>query len=96
DLKEGLITGSLVFTSHILVAAAASGSIGGGDIKLMSVLAFLLGSDFFLLALPMAGLMSVTLIYALIAKKGFRYSVPLVPYIFVSFLISWRCLFWKT
>lgn len=93
SFKEGLIIGGLVFVIHLLVAVVADGSIGGGDIKLMSVLAFLLGRDFFLLALPMVGLMTATLVYALVTGKGLRYSVPLVPYLFVSFLISWGCFF---
>jgi leader peptidase (prepilin peptidase)/N-methyltransferase len=93
DFKEGLITGGLVFIVHLLVAVAASGSIGGGDIKLMSVLAFLLGRDFFIMVLPLVVLMTATLIYVLVTGKGLRYSIPLVPYLFVSFLVLWGCFF---
>ncbi|TYP56828.1 prepilin peptidase [Thermosediminibacter litoriperuensis] len=93
NLKEGLITGGLVFIVHLSAAVISGGSIGGGDIKLMSVLAFLLGWDFFLMVLPMAGLMTVTLVYALVTGKGLRYSIPLVPYLFASFLVSWGCFF---
>ncbi|WP_281054647.1 prepilin peptidase [Thermosediminibacter oceani] len=93
NLKEGFIIGGFVFITHLLVAIAASGSIGGGDIKLISVLAFLMGRDFFLITLSLAGLMLATLIYALVTGKGLRYSIPLVPYLFLSFLISWGCFF---
>ncbi|MCG0275647.1 MAG: A24 family peptidase [Thermosediminibacteraceae bacterium] len=94
NLKEGLITGGLVFIVHLSAAVITNGGIGGGDIKLMSVLAFLLGRDFFLMVLPMAWLMIAMLVYALFTGRGLRYSIPLVPYIFISFVL-WRWFLWK-
>lgn len=89
-----LIIGLFVFVIHLIAAVITDGGIGGGDIKLMSVLAFALGEDFFLLAVPMAISMIITIIYGLLKGKGINFSVPFVPYIFLSFLITWGCKQW--
>ncbi|HHW01699.1 MAG TPA: prepilin peptidase [Thermoanaerobacterales bacterium] len=86
DLKASFIVGGSIFIVQLLLSVVTNGGVGGGDIKLFSVMAFLLGYDLYLLALPMAVLMVVTVLYCLITKKGLRYSVPFAPYIFISFL----------
>lgn len=85
-----------VFGVLFLVALVTNEGFGGGDIKLISVLALYLGQDLFLLALPMAILLLATLIWALVARKGWRYSVPFVPYIFVSYLAYMGVKIWGT
>ncbi|WP_422445344.1 prepilin peptidase [Thermoanaerobacterium sp. DL9XJH110] len=89
DLKASFIMGGSIFIIQLLLAVVTNGGVGGGDIKLFSVVAFLLGNDLYLLALPMAILMAGTTLYCLITKKGLRYSVPFAPYIFISFLFYW-------
>ncbi|WP_227766330.1 prepilin peptidase [Zhaonella formicivorans] len=75
-----------VFISFLLLAFVTQRGFGGGDIKLISALAFFLGDNFFLLAAPAAILMFFTLVWAFGTGKGFRYEIPFVPYIFLSYL----------
>jgi len=82
-----LIVGLFIFVIHLAVALISKGGIGGGDIKLMGVLAFAMGEDFFLLISPLAILMIITLIYSLIKGKGIKCSVPFVPYVFTSYAV---------
>lgn len=86
DFKESILMAVLVFILLLIPSLITEGSIGGGDIKLLTALAFFLGKDFSVLALPMFILLAGTLIYGLIKGKGLKYSVPLVPYVFVSYL----------
>lgn len=86
DFKTSFIAGGSIFIIQLLLAVITDGGIGGGDIKLFSVVAFLLGHDLYLLALPMAVMMGGTLIYCLAKRKGFWCSVPFAPYIFISFI----------
>jgi leader peptidase (prepilin peptidase)/N-methyltransferase len=86
DFKASLIVGGSIFIFQLLLAVITDGGIGGGDIKLFSVIAFLTGSNLYLLTLPMTVLIIGTLIYFLVAKKDLWGLVPFVPYIFVSFL----------
>ena len=86
NFKESFLTAAAVFILFLIPSIIFEGSIGGGDIKLLTVLAFFMGKDFSMLALPMFILLVATLIYGLIKRKGLKYSVPLVPYVFVSYL----------
>lgn len=94
DFKMGLIIGSFVFVIHLTAAVITDGGIGGGDIKLMSVIAFAMGENFFLLIVPISIFMIITLIYGLLKGKGIKFAVPFVPYIFISYLIVWGCNYW--
>ncbi|WP_213974971.1 prepilin peptidase [Tepidanaerobacter acetatoxydans] len=86
DFKASFVMGGIVSLIQLLLAVVSNGGIGGGDIKLFSAVAFLMGNDLYLLAFPMAVFMAGTLIFCAAAKKGLWCSVPFVPYIFVSFL----------
>jgi len=86
DFKVSFIMGGIAFLLQLLLAVVSNGGIGGGDIKLFSVVAFLMGYDLYLLALPMAVLMAGTLIFYVATKRGLWWSVPFAPYIFISFL----------
>ncbi|WP_232192585.1 prepilin peptidase [Thermoanaerobacter mathranii] len=95
SFKESILMAALVFILLLIPSILFEGSIGGGDIKLLTALAFFMGRDFSVLAFPMFILLVATLIYGLIKGKGLKYSVPLVPYVFVSYLfyfsleVSW-------
>jgi len=86
NFKESFLMAVTVFILLFIPTILFERSIGGGDIKLLTVLAFFMGKDFSILALPMFILLVTTLIYGLIKRKGLKYSVPLVPYVFVSYL----------
>lgn len=98
DFKASLIVGGSIFLFQFLLTVITDGGIGGGDIKLFSVVSFLVGSDLYLLTLPMTVLIIGTLIYFLVVKKDLWGSVPFVPYIFISYLITclitWGCSHW--
>lgn len=94
NFKMSIIVGVFVFIINLTLAVITKGGIGGGDIKLMSVLAFAMGEYFFLLVLPLGFFMILTLICCLVAGKGIKFSVPFVPYMFISYLIIWGCNIW--
>lgn len=94
NFRMSIIVGLFVFIINLTLAVITEGGIGGGDIKLMSVLAFVMGEDFFLLLLPLGFFMILTLIHCLITGKGIKFSVPFVPYMFISYLIIWGCNIW--
>jgi leader peptidase (prepilin peptidase)/N-methyltransferase len=86
NLKESLLMAGLVFLLLIVPTFMVEGCIGGGDIKLLTVMSFFMGNDFSMLALPMFVLLIFSLIYGILKGKGLRYSVPLVPYVFLSYI----------
>jgi len=88
DIKQSLLFGLFIFAVQLILAVISDGGIGGGDIKLMSVMAFMMGYDIALMALPLAILMIFAMAYSIITKKGLNYSVPFVPYIFISYCIT--------
>lgn len=97
DLKASFIIGGTVFLFQFLLTVITDGGIGGGDIKLLSVLAFVMEEDFFLVTLFMAAMMIIVFIYSLLNGKGLKFAVPLVPFIFISYisyLIAWGCNQW--
>lgn len=94
DFKMSIVISIFVFVIHFIAAVISNGGVGGGDIKLLSVIAFAMGEDFFVIVLPMAILMIITLIYGLLKGNGIKFAVPFVPYIFISYLIVWGCNYW--
>ncbi|WP_434644189.1 prepilin peptidase [Thermoanaerobacterium thermosaccharolyticum] len=86
NLKESLLMAGLVFLLLIVPTFMVEGCIGAGDIKLLTVMSFFMGNDFSMLALPMFVLLIFSLIYGILKGKGLRYSVPLVPYVFLSYI----------
>jgi leader peptidase (prepilin peptidase)/N-methyltransferase len=87
-IRPGLSAAAPVFVTGLFIAVITDGGLGGGDIKLLTSLAFFLGKDFLLFAWFLAPILIVALVYALITKKGLRFSVPLVPFIFAAFLCT--------
>ena len=85
-----------VFVGLFIMAVITNEGFGGGDIKLISVLALFMGKDLFLLSLPMAILILITLIWAVVKKKGWRYEIPFVPYVFLSYLVYLGVYMWNT
>ena len=76
--------GLFVFLLHLVLAVITNGGVGGGDIKLMSAMAFMMGFNVTFLVLPLAVMMVLTAIYCITTRKGLKYTVPLAPYIFLS------------
>jgi leader peptidase (prepilin peptidase)/N-methyltransferase len=87
-IRPGLSAAAPVFVTGLFIAAVTDGGLGGGDVKLLTALAFFLGEDFLLFAWFLAPLLTVILVYALITKKGLRFSVPLVPFMFAALLCT--------
>ncbi|KUK11530.1 MAG: Peptidase A24A prepilin type IV [Clostridia bacterium 41_269] len=92
-IKIGLIVGAFVFVVNLTPALLFPDSIGGGDVKLLSALAFHMGEGFFVLMFFLVLMLLGVMVYALVKKKGLRYSVPMAPYIFAAGVL---CIFVDT
>lgn len=86
NYKQSIVMGLFVFLLHLVLAVITNGGVGGGDIKLMSVMAFMMGFNVTFLVLPLAVMMVLTAIYCITTRKGLKYTVPLAPYIFLSYI----------
>lgn len=91
DYKQSIVMGLFVLMVQLAMAVITNGGIGGGDIKLVSAMAFIMGYDMALMALPLALMMIITTIYCIITKKGIKYSVPFIPYVFISYIMMLIC-----
>lgn len=86
----GLAVGGILF---ILIFAFSKGGIGGGDIKLISVLGFVLGIPKIFLCIFLSFLFGAIASIVLLALglKGKKDSIPFGPFIVLSFIITF---FW--
>lgn len=87
DLYEGLKTAAYVFFVLLCVSLITKGGVGGGDIKLLTVLAFLMGVRFYevmFFAVPVfiAGFTAVFL-----KERRLNVEVPMVPFIFLFYIL---------
>lgn len=87
DSIFGLLTGFLLF---FLIAIVSKGNMGGGDIKLISVLGFILGLKKTLLHIFLSFIIgAIYSIYLLLrGKKGRKDAIPFGPFINIAFLIA--------
>lgn len=91
----GMLAGGGLF---YLIAVLSKGGMGGGDIKLMAVLGFVVGWPLvlilFLLAFLLGALVGLTLM--IIGKKTRRDPLPFGPFLSISFYISviWGLQIW--
>lgn len=87
DSIFGLLTGFLLF---LLIAIVSKGAMGGGDIKLVSVLGFILGLKKTFLHIFLSFLIgAVFSLYLLLSgKKGRKDAIPFGPFINIAFLIT--------
>jgi len=86
----GLVIGGLLF---ILIFLFSKGGIGGGDVKLISVLGFVLGIPMIFLFIFLSFLLGALYALFLLATgiKNRRDSIPFGPFIVLSFIITF---FW--
>lgn len=86
------------YTGHFFVALSCfavltvvnfitRGGIGGGDIKLLTALSFFMGSKLYEMIFFMALVMAVGFIGVLIKEKRLNAEVPMVPYIFLGYVL---------
>jgi len=72
------------------VMLVSRGGVGGGDVKLMFCLGFLLGYKLvlfaFLVGIVLAAIVSIVLVLAF-GKNG-KYAIPLVPFLAVGALVA--------
>lgn len=85
DFAERFKIGLYVFLILFIVYIVSDKSIGGGDVKLLSVLAFLMGIRFYEFFVLMFVFMTIGFIAGVFKNKNIWFSIPLVPYIFLSF-----------
>ena len=86
----GLVAGGGLF---FLIAVLSKGGMGGGDIKLMAVLGFAIGSPLVFVVFLLAFLLGAAVGAALLltGKKTRRDPLPFAPFLSLSFFIS---VFW--
>lgn len=86
----GLLAGGGLF---YLIAVLSKGGMGGGDIKLMAVLGFIVGWPLVLIVLLLAFLLGAVtgLLLVFAGKKTRRDPLPFGPFLSISFFITY---FW--
>lgn len=85
NISEHAILAILVFSLLFIVYLLSQNCIGGGDIRLLTVIAFLLGDSFTMFLLMMFPFLLLGFLVGVITYRTFWFSVPLVPYIFLGF-----------
>ncbi len=87
DSAYGFLAGGLLFLG---IAVVSGGAMGGGDIKLISVLGLMLGFKktvlSILLSFFIGALISITLLIT--GRKGRKDPIPFGPFINIGFLIA--------
>lgn len=83
----GLLIGGGLF---LIIALASRGGMGGGDIKLISVLGFILGFKKTLLNILLSFIIGAvfSLFLLLLKKKGKKDAIPFGPFINIAFIIT--------
>ena len=83
----GFLTGGVLF---LLIAVVSKGAMGGGDIKLIAVLGFILGLKKTLLNILLSFLIGAvfSILLLLSGKKGRKDAIPFGPFICLAFLIT--------
>ena len=86
DSLWGFLAGGLIF---LAIAIVSKGAMGGGDIKLVSVLGFILGLKKTLLHIFLSFLIGAifSLCLLLSGKKGRKDAIPFGPFINIAFII---------
>lgn len=85
NISEHAILAIFVFSLLFIVYLLSQNCIGGGDIRLLTVIAFLLGDSFTMFLLMMFPFLLLGFLIGVIIYRTFWFSVPLVPYIFLGF-----------
>lgn len=85
NYKEYLLTAGTIFVVFLILGVISDGKIGGGDIKLFTVLSLTYGYEIINIILISHVLALIALIPKLLNKKiTVKESIPLAPYIFMA------------
>ena len=88
SLLNHFVGGLVIFISLLLVALATKGGMGGGDIKLLSLLGLALGIKAILLIFMIACFVGAIIgLLIKVVDKGVK-TLPFVPFIFVGVFIT--------
>ncbi len=87
DSLIGFLAAGLLFT---IIALVSNGGMGGGDIKLIAILGFILGLKKTILNILLSFIIgaAVSLFLLTSGKKGRKDAIPFGPFINIGFLIS--------
>lgn len=87
DSILGFLIGGLLF---LLIAIISKGAMGGGDIKLITSLGFILGWKKTILNILLAFIIGalISIILLITKKKGRKDAIPFGPFINLAFLIT--------
>lgn len=89
EILRYLLAATLYFAILLLVAAFSGGRLGGGDVKLFSLIAFGLGmhTTFYILVLSHVAAGLLVLVLLLFRRLRIGDTLPFVPFIFLGFLV---------
>jgi leader peptidase (prepilin peptidase)/N-methyltransferase len=87
DYSEHFFMSLSCFAVLVAVSIITRGGIGGGDIKLITVLSFFMGSKFYEMIFFISFVMMVGFVRIFFKDKSLRIEVPLVPYIFLGYVL---------
>lgn len=82
-----LFWGAYCFLGLGFVYSVTRGGIGGGDIKLLSSLAFCLGSSFPIYLGFLSAVSGVGFLVGVTYYRKLKISLPLIPFIFIAYLL---------
>lgn len=87
---DGLLGAVIAFVLLYLLAVASRGGMGGGDIKLLTLLGFVLGVKGILLSMCLASLLGVIVMGTVYISRGWprKRRLPFVPFIMLGVLLT--------
>ncbi len=90
DILNSLLAFLIGGTLFLLIALISKGGMGGGDIKLISVLGFILGLKKTLLNIFLSFIIGAvfSICLLLLKKKGKKDAIPFGPFINIAFIIT--------
>lgn len=86
DYVQSIFYAGSAFLVLLAVYYLSRGGIGGGDVKLITVLAFYLGNDFPLYIVMLALFSGLGFFIGLLWYRRLKFSLPFAPFLFVSML----------
>nr|WP_312579573.1 prepilin peptidase [Sedimentibacter sp.] len=96
NCKEYIASASISFTVFLLMAIITDGGIGGGDIKLLTALSLIFGTNILDIVAITFTSATIILIPGLISKRiNTKANVALAPYICFGVIIISMILIWK-
>lgn len=86
-LSSSIFWAIITFLCLWIIYAITNGGIGGGDVKMLTALAFYFGSVFPVYLAFLCIISGIGFIAGFIYSRNLKISLPLIPFIFIAFLM---------